>query len=187
MNKINPWIIGVIIELILVIYLFSLIFLTSNTNLDNPDLPNTDTDYPFSNSTVNLQLGWNIISLPTTSYKYSIYINYNNQSYTWNQAVDNNLIANIVLNYKDNNYTNVDYLYKTKGYWIFTFVNNIYISEDPFTLYCGKIMFNSSYNNITCQKLIIAPELYNNTIYCNTLTALDTYTFYYIGGEVLHG
>ena len=152
-----------------------------------PQLPSVDGQYTTNTSDTYLSSGWNMISLPSSGYKYSIIINYNENSYVWNQAIDEGLIADVVLSYKNNNYVNIEYLIKTRGYWIYCYVDGIYISDEPFTLYCGKIEFGSQYDNITCQKVVIAPEFYSNTIYCNTLQATDTYTFYYMGGEILHG
>ena len=154
-----------------------------------PDIPESPDDFSYVGDSVGnftLTTGWQLISMPDNINKTDIFITYENESYTWTEAFNNNLIANVVVEYNGNGYSEVDYLLKTRGYWMYSFVDGIQISDMPSVIYCGKLFTGySNMSNITCSKVVIAPEFYDNDIYCNTFVATDFYEFYYDGGEVL--
>jgi len=153
-----------------------------------PQLPLPPTSFdtiPSNNITINLNIGWQMISMPNTMDKESIFINYDDDTYSWNNAVTNNLIADVIFEY-NNGYLEVQQVLKTHGYWIYTFVDDIYLSDEAFVLYAGKLFFDGT-EHIICDKLVIAPEYYTNDIHCASLIATNMYEFYYEGGEVLNG
>jgi len=185
-------------NILLVISIITFIMLLSilgwlALNLDDgeglPDTPLVPSSFSSNFSEIGnftLDSGWQLVSMPDNINKTSIYINYENNTYNWNDAIDNNLIANVVMEYTNNGYVSTNYLLKTRGYWIYCYVDGIQLSDEPSIIYCSKLYTGfSNMSNITCSKVIISPELYDNEIYCNTFIATDFYEFYYLGGEVL--
>ncbi len=149
-----------------------------------PLAPSSFSGVVGDNITTNLGIGWQLISMPDTMNKENIYINYDNNTYSWNEAVTNNYIADIIFEYHQGNYVEVEEVIKTHGYWMYTFVENIYLSDEQFVLYAGKITYDGT-EHITCNKLVLAPEYFSNEISCASLVATDMYEFYYQGGDVL--
>jgi len=137
------------------------------------------------NVSPELYIGWNMVSMPQTVSKDSVSITYNDESYTWNQAVYNGYIADIIVTYDGNEYTESDIFHKTRGYWMYSLVEPLWISDEPFILYCGYLdITNESTVNLTCNTIKISPELYSNTITCGHINVLDMWEFYYLGDYI---
>lgn len=132
-----------------------------------------------------LGIGWQMVSMPENINRTDIYINYDGDSYSWNEAIVEGLIANVLMEYSEGQYIDTNYLLKTRGYWMYCFVDGIQISDESFVLYCGSLIYNATAGNITCNKVVIAPEFYSNTIEYTTFVATDMYEFYYLGGDIL--
>lgn len=80
------------------------------------NINNTDID-------INLSIGWNLISLPVnkTIHKENLKINFIGENYTWEQAVDFNIIYPIIYTWNTDmqNYEVVDIFHIGRGYWIY--------------------------------------------------------------------
>ena len=138
------------------------------------------------NETYELCIGWNMVSMPQTISKYNVSITYNDNSYTWQDACDNGYIADMIISYNGTDYISSDTFHKTKGYWLYSLVEPLYISDEPFVIYCGKIFFNGT-GNLSCNRLVIAPEYYTNVIYCESIAVADVVEFYFEGSVLQDG
>ena len=184
-SKIRPILITMGFLITIVILLFAYDYYV---DIDLPDLPLApgSFDVPYDKSgTHTLGVGWQMISMPRNLNKTDIHINYQEETYTWNEAVIEGYIGNVIFIFDSGNYIETNSLLKTRGYWMYCFVDGISISDYGFVVYCGKLIQNSSAQNITCDKVVIAPEFYDNTVEYNTFIATDMYEFYYLGGDVL--
>ena len=177
-KKIRKLLIGIGIVFIITILLISL-YKPSEPRIIPiiPAFPNTIPSDDVNNGNVTLNAGWNIISMPNSMPRDNISFTYEGMPYSWNEAVADELIWNVLWGFNGTDYIMVDYLIRTKGYWLCCIEEPIYISHEPLVLVCGKLMFNGT-ENITCNKVIISPELYDNTIYVDVLNC-DEIEFYY--------
>lgn len=188
MDKLRKTIsIAVILTLIALV-----LFLTIGQKPDEPDkpLPPIPTipmgSPPLGEQNFELKEGWNMVSMPETISKHSINITYEDNSYTWQEAVDNLYIVDVVMSYNGTDYVEVNTLYKTRGYWMYALVEPILISNEQLIIYCGKLIIdNETYSNhIVCDTIYIAPEYFENTITCATITVNNMFDFYFMGDEL---
>jgi len=187
-EEIKQGIIGLLIVLIGVILCFAVIQYEDMEDNWQDYMPLAPWNFtmPFDEiGNFTLGVGWQMVSMPENINKTDIYINYQEETYTWNEAVTNGYIANVIMSYDTGQYIETNYLLKTRGYWMYCFTDGIQISDESFVLYCGKLIFNATAGNVTCNKVVISPELYDNTIEYTTFVATDMYEFYYLGGDVL--
>lgn len=177
---------GVIVSASLTGILLSMLFLPFD---DLPDMPLAPGSFDIPGDEIGnftLGVGWQMVSMPNNINKTNVYINYGVDSYLWDDAVSEGLIANVVMEYSTDGYVETNYLLKTRGYWIYCWVDGIQISDEAFTMYCANIYTGyENMSNITCNRVVVSPEFYDNDIYCNTFTATDSFSFYFNGGEVL--
>ena len=145
-----------------------------------PALPIASAIGTGGSNSFSLSIGYNMVSMPKTISKYNVSITYNDIGYSWNQAVNDGLIADIVIYYDGIDYVETDTFLKTKGYWMYSLVEPLYISDEEFVLYCGTLLFNGT-EDITCDRIVIAPEFYDNTISVASLTVTNMYEFYFDG------
>ena len=60
--------------------------------------------YPPQPMSAESNMGWNLVSMPETISKYDVTIHYNNNTYTWQEAVDNGYILKFLYGYKGGTY-----------------------------------------------------------------------------------
>ena len=84
---------------------------------------------------VNLQDGWNLMSLPINQsiHKEEIMINYSGMDYTWQEAVDNSIVLGFIYqwNATNQNYGSTDTLQSGLGYWLYAFYDCELLAEGP--------------------------------------------------------
>ena len=174
--------IKIMIGLLFLILLTSIVIIGMNYNeKEIPDFPRFPSVIPsgeVGNSDISLSLGWNLISMPSSIPKENISFTHNGLPYSWNEAISNNLIFDILYGFENNDYILVDFCLKTKGYWLYTRVDNLYISDEPQVICCNAMIQNSTAENINCNKVIIS-DLYDETLYYNEIN-FDEIEFYYL-------
>jgi len=134
-----------------------------------PWLSTIKASYVSENQTMELMSGWNMISLPETTNKSNVIITFNDTQYTWEEANNEFVIyGDYLATFEDGEYVLSNIFYKNKGYFLFSFEDNVFLSINESNLYCSKIFFNGT-ENIVCDKLIMNPD-FDNIIYCNSIT-----------------
>jgi len=147
-----------------------------------PELPLLPTEFEGNvsyNVTAEFGSGWQMFSMPRTMSKEDIYINYQDESYTWQQAINNDYVADYLYTRENGNYVLKDILIKTRGYFVYCFVEGISFSDEPFVLYCRAWKCtDTSTENVVCDK-IVSSNLYTNIIECASMTVTGMHEFYY--------
>lgn len=129
-----------------------------------------------------LDQGWNMVSMPETMAKENIFITMpsTGETFSWAEAVAEGLIIDEIYNYANGVYSEVDQMLQTHGYWMYAFVSNLIIYNDPAVIICRflDITDNESDGDINCSRIIIT-DMSNITVTCHSIYASDTWDFYY--------
>lgn len=145
-------------------------------SIPTPGSPTDDTQY------YELSQGWNMVSMPETMYKEGIFVTIpsTGETFNWSEAVTAGLIIDEIYNYANGAYNEVNQLLQTHGYWMYTFVDDLVIYNDPAVVICRylNITDNESDGHINCSRVIIT-DMSNITVTCHSIYACDTWDFYY--------
>ncbi len=137
---------------------------------------------PLGDINQTLHIGWNMVSMPGYSAKNDVYFTYENISYNWTEAISIPLIVDVLYTYNGSDYVEVNAFLEMKGYWLYTFVEPVYISSDPLVLYCSKIYYDGN-DTLNCTRLLISP-MYETIIHCASITAQEVVFYFYDVGEI---
>jgi len=154
-----------------------------------PSIPSIETgsqlwfleDYNYS-----LNEGYNQVSVPVDISKYDVQFVYNNSNYTWTEAVDNDLIADIMYYWNGQEWRLVDYFWMYKGYFIWSWVDDLYLFAEPNIVYASAVYFNGT-ENMTYDNLIVMPESDYPPIYADNIQVRNYWVFKYRGENETYG
>lgn len=147
-----------------------------------PTFPSTIPGDDVDNGNITLHIDWNIVSMPNSIPKENISFTYQGIPYSWDEAVANEYIWNVLWGFNGTDYVMVDYCIKTKGYWLCSRVDELYIHDEPLVI-CGNALWTNGTEDIVCNNIIIS-NLYDSPICVNTIT-YDSIEFYYLSDGVL--
>jgi hypothetical protein len=174
----------IIFGVIFLIIILSIILYNPKPEPHLPDIPAIPVGMNGEQGEDNLTLhiGWNMVSMPECTKKTDVYFTYDNISYNWTKAIDIPLIVDTLLTYDGNTYIQVDVFLKTRGYWLYSFVEPLYISSEPLVLCCKTIYFDGN-ETLNCTRLIISPK-YDTVIHCKSINVQEVSFYYYDIGKI---
>jgi len=172
-----------IVAIVLMTVLF--IIISDAPREELPDIPihPCSLTLPAGEVGYNVVEGWNLISLPDTTSKQNIIITYQGNSYSWQQAVDNGYVADIIMGYNGTDYVETDTIHEFTGYWLYSFISSAYLSSEISVVYGSKLVHDDNASDIMVDKVIIS-NTYDSPIYYNTIS-WDSMEFYYIESGTL--
>ena len=140
-------------------------------------------EIPLDNQSLGLKIGWNLISVPEYTNENGLYFTYQNTSYNFTEANEQDIIFDLIYWFDGVSYILVDECIPYSGCWLYVREEPVYLSLEPQVIFCSKLIQDDNATNITTNKVIINPD-FPDTVYYNTIT-FQSIEFWYYGEETL--